>query len=248
MLRFFDRNTDSGNAKSACVPEVSANEKKSTHIPEAARPVGRSQVIVCSITRERLPRPNLPRADTAIPGIRKMVRLRDRPCSTQKDVANSRKEMACARVFCLGGTLILCMVVAPTAISQSDSAREYKRQVVDDVDAMKKRTQVMNDMVFSFAELGFQEFETSKYLTEILEKEGFAVERGIAGIPTAWMATWGSGKPVIALGSDIDCIPKASQKPGVARHEPLVDGAPDTARVIIRVSRSTLRRRLRSNT
>ena len=86
---------------------------------------------------------------------------------------------------------------------------------------MKKQTQVMNDMVFSFAELGFQEFETSKYLTEILEKEGFAVERGIAGIPTAWMATWGSGKPVIALGSDIDCIPKASQKPGVARHEPL---------------------------
>src|ERR1700733_2965517 len=130
------------------------------------------------------------------------------------------------RMFCLGGTLILCMVVAPTAISQSDSAREYKRQVVDDVEAMKKRTQVMNDMVFSFAELGFQEFETSKYLTAILEKEGFAVERGIAGIPTAWMATWGSGKPVIALGSDIDCIPKASQKPGIARHEPLVDGAP----------------------
>jgi aminobenzoyl-glutamate utilization protein B len=130
------------------------------------------------------------------------------------------------RVFCLGGTLVLCMVAAPTAISQSDSAREYKRQVLDDVEALKKRSQVMNDMVFSFAELGFQEFETSKYLTEILEKEGFAVERGIAGIPTAWMATWGSGKPVIALGSDIDCIPKASQKPGVARHEPLVDGAP----------------------
>ena len=99
LLRFFDRNTDSGNAKSACVPEVSANEKKSTDIPEAARPVGRSQVIVCSITRERLPRPSLPRADTAIPGIRKMVRLRDRPCSTQKDVANSRKEMACAEYF-----------------------------------------------------------------------------------------------------------------------------------------------------
>ena len=91
---------------------------------------------------------------------------------------------------------------------------------------MKKQSQVMNDMVFSFGELGFQEFETSKYLTGILEKEGFKVERGIAGIPTAWMATWGSGKPVIALGSDIDCIPQASQKPGVARHEPMVEGAP----------------------
>jgi aminobenzoyl-glutamate utilization protein B len=130
------------------------------------------------------------------------------------------------RVFCVAGTMVLWLVVAPTALSESDPAREYKRKVVDDVEAMKKRTQVMNDMVFSFGELGFQEFETSKYLTEILEKEGFAVERGIAGIPTAWMATWGSGKPVIALGSDIDCIPKASQKPGIARHEPLCDGAP----------------------
>ena len=130
------------------------------------------------------------------------------------------------RVLCLGRIIVLFLVIAAAAHPQSDPVREYKRQVVDDVEAMKKQTQVMNDMVFSFAELGFQEFETSKYLTEILEKEGFALERGIAGIPTAWMATWGSGKPVIALGSDIDCIPKASQKPGVARHEPLVDGAP----------------------
>ena len=84
----------------------------------------------------------------------------------------------------------------------------------------------MVDMVFSFGELGFQEIETSKYLTGILEKEGFTIERGIAGIPTAWMATWGSGKPVIALGSDIDCIPQASQKPGVAYHDPMIEGAP----------------------
>ena len=40
------------------------------------------------------------------------------------------------------------------------------------------------------------------------------------------MATWGSGKPVIALGSDIDCIPQASQKPGVAYHDPIIEGAP----------------------
>ena len=134
--------------------------------------------------------------------------------------------MGVRRFVCLCGTFFMHLVLTSTALPQSDPVREYKRQVVDDVEAMKKQSQVMNDMVFSFAELGFQEFETSKYLTETLEKEGFAVERGIAGIPTAWMATWGSGKPVIALGSDIDCIPKASQKPGVARHEPLVDGAP----------------------
>ena len=71
-----------------------------------------------------------------------------------------------------------------------------------------------------------QEVETSKYLTAQLEKVGFTVTRGQSGMPTAWVATWGSGKPVIALGSDIDGIPQASQKPGVAYHDPLVEGAP----------------------
>ena len=86
--------------------------------------------------------------------------------------------------------------------------------------------QQMTDMVFSFSELGFQEFETQKYLTNILEKEGFRIERGYAGIPTMWVARWGSGSPVIALGSDVDCIPQASQKPGVAYGDPMVEGAP----------------------
>ena len=89
-----------------------------------------------------------------------------------------------------------------------------------------KTAQEMVDQVFSFSELGFQETETSAYLTGILEKNGFTIERGIGGIPTAWIAKWGNGKPVIALGSDIDGIPKASQKPGVAYKEPIVEGAP----------------------
>ena len=80
--------------------------------------------------------------------------------------------------------------------------------------------------MFSFGELGFQEVETSKYLTGILEKNGFKVTRGVAGIPTAWIATWGSGKPVISLGSDIDDIPQANQKPGVGYKDPMITGAP----------------------
>jgi len=101
-----------------------------------------------------------------------------------------------------------------------------KAELATRIDGMKKQAQVMVDSVFSFGELGFQEFETSKYLTGILEKEGFRVERGVAGIPTAFTATWGQGKPVIALGSDIDDIPQASQKPGVAYHDPMIEGAP----------------------
>ena len=103
---------------------------------------------------------------------------------------------------------------------------ELKKEVAADIDTMKVATQQMVDQVFSFGELGFQEFETSKYLTGILEKNGFKIERGFAGIPTAWMATWGTGKPVIALGSDIDDIPQASQKPGVGYHDPIIEGAP----------------------
>ncbi len=101
-----------------------------------------------------------------------------------------------------------------------------KQEAAADVESMRAFTQQMVDSVFSFGELGFQEFETHKYLVGILRAHGFTVEEGIAGIPTAFMATWGSGKPVISLGSDIDGIPQASQKPGVAYYDPLVEGAP----------------------
>jgi aminobenzoyl-glutamate utilization protein B len=101
-----------------------------------------------------------------------------------------------------------------------------KQEALADVESRAQFSQQMVDQIFSFGELGFQEFETNRYLIDILKKNGFAVEEGIAGIPTAFVATWGSGKPVIALGSDIDCIPQASQKPGVAYHDPIIEGAP----------------------
>ena len=97
-----------------------------------------------------------------------------------------------------------------------------KSEAAADIDSMKVFTQQMVDSVFSFGELGFQEFETNRYLIDILKKNGFSVEEGVAGIPTAFIATWGSGKPVLALGWDIDGIPQASQKPGVAYHDPII--------------------------
>src|ERR1700681_2660199 len=119
---------------------------------------------------------------------------------------------------------VACAFAQPKIDPQKEAA--MKADLTGQIDAMKKRAQVMVDSVFSFGELGFQEFETSKYLTGILEKDGFKIERGVAGIPTAWVASWGEGKPVISLGSDIDDIPQASQKPGVAWHEPMIEGAP----------------------
>lgn len=124
--------------------------------------------------------------------------------------------------------LIGCILFTAIAFGQSSEERinKLKAEAVAEVEKQYVLGQQINDMLFSFSELGFQEVETFTYLTTMLEKNGFKIQRGIAGIPTAWTATWGSGKPVIALGSDIDCIPKASQKPGVAYHDPIVEGAP----------------------
>src|SRR3984893_12308200 len=132
-------------------------------------------------------------------------------------------------------TLLLASCAVHVALSQNafgqnkvapDIEASIKADLTGQIDGMKKQAQVMVDSVFSFGELGMQEFETSKYLSGILEKEGFKIARGVAGIPTAWVASWGSGKPVISLGSDIDDIPQASQKPGVAWHDPMIEGAP----------------------
>src|ERR1700724_2751300 len=125
-------------------------------------------------------------------------------------------------------TVAIFLLSGICALAQTPSAKEtaIKADLNGQIDAMKKQAQVMVDSVFSFGELGFQEFETSKYLTGILEKEGFKVQHGVAGIPTAWVASWGEGKPVMSLGSDIDDIPQASQKPAVAWHEPMIEGAP----------------------
>jgi len=124
--------------------------------------------------------------------------------------------------------VLLASIVAAPATQQSAPPKlaTYKAEAVTSIDGMYDFAQQMVDSVFSFSELGFQEFETQRYLTGILAKEGFTIQRGVAGIPTAWVARFGLGKPVIAMGSDVDCIPQASQKPGVAYRAPIIDGAP----------------------
>jgi aminobenzoyl-glutamate utilization protein B len=131
--------------------------------------------------------------------------------------------------------MLLALLAVPAVSAQQPAApapapnprlEALKREAVADVESRSVFTQQMVDQIFSFGELGFQEVETSKYLVDLLRREGFRVETNYAGIPTAFVATWGSGKPVITLGTDIDGIPQASQQPGVACRAPLVPGAP----------------------
>lgn len=84
----------------------------------------------------------------------------------------------------------------------------------------------LNDSIFYFGELGMQEYETSKLMSGLLEEAGFKLERGIAGFPTGFCATYGSGHPVIAIHTEYDSNPDNSQKAGVAEHTSIVEGAP----------------------
>ena len=118
---------------------------------------------------------------------------------------------------------------APAATAPADPRlATLKEEALQLVQARSKQVQEIVDMLFSFQELGFQEWESQKYLTGLLAKEGFTIEKGVAGIPTAWTAKWsyGTGKPEISLGSDVDGIPQASNKPGVGYKDPMVTGGP----------------------
>ncbi|MBT5072167.1 MAG: amidohydrolase [Kordiimonadaceae bacterium] len=123
--------------------------------------------------------------------------------------------------------LLLLSPVGFAAVAQDDAnISAMKDEVSKLVEQNSKLSQEIIDSLFSFSELAFQEYETQRYISEILEKNDFDVKKDVAGLPSGWWATWGSGHPVIALGTDVDGIPKSSQKPGVAYKDPLIEGAP----------------------
>ena len=138
----------------------------------------------------------------------------------------------------LGSLAILFSAVSITVASEPPDARldALKQEAVAEVESMRKFTQVAVDSIFSYGELGMQEFETQRYLTGILEEHGFEIELGVAGMPSAWTARWGSGSPVIALGSDVDGIPQSNQKPGVGYRDNLVYRPMNEAQLDIEVA------------
>ncbi len=110
--------------------------------------------------------------------------------------------------------------------AQPPSPDVLKQAAREMVEGRRTLTQQMVDSIFSFSELGYQEVETSRYVTGILEKNGFRLTRGVAGMPTSWVAEWGKGSPVIAFMADIDGLPETSQTPGVAFYKPLIANGP----------------------
>jgi aminobenzoyl-glutamate utilization protein B len=84
----------------------------------------------------------------------------------------------------------------------------------------------ISDVIWNYAELGMQEFKSSALLIKTLEEEGFNVEKGVAGMPTCFVATWGSGKPVIGVLGEFDALPGLSQKALNPVQSPVIAGAP----------------------
>jgi aminobenzoyl-glutamate utilization protein B len=121
---------------------------------------------------------------------------------------------------------LLVSFCAALALAQPPPADQLRQEAQERVQSRAKLVQEITDSLFSFAELGYQEHETVRYLSGILSEKGFKIRTGVAGMPTAFVAEWGSGKPIIGLMADIDGLPETSQKPGVARHDPLIPGGP----------------------
>ena len=84
----------------------------------------------------------------------------------------------------------------------------------------------ISDAIWGYAELGLQEFKSSALLIKTLEEEGFTVEKNVAGMPTCFVATWGSGKPVIGLLGEFDALPMISQKARTPTQDPVLEGGP----------------------
>jgi aminobenzoyl-glutamate utilization protein B len=100
-----------------------------------------------------------------------------------------------------------------------------KGYVFDWIEKNKSRIMEISDRIWEFAELGLIEFKSSALLADELEKHGFNVERGVAGMPTAFVATWGEAEPVIGIMGEYDALPGLSQKK-VPWKEPVESGKP----------------------
>lgn len=128
-------------------------------------------------------------------------------------------------------TLVSCLLFAGILYGQENSdpnTSKEKQYILDYLSQpnVVERFGKISDAIWSYAELGLQEFKSSGLLIRTLEAEGFTVEKGLAGMPTCFVATYGSGKPVVGILAEYDALPMISQKARFPKQEPLIEGAP----------------------
>jgi len=116
------------------------------------------------------------------------------------------------------------MVFATPALAQAP-ASQARIEAVASVDRQASELTRMADQIWSFAETALRETRSSAVLADYAEARGFEVERGVAGMPTAFVASYGSGRPVIGFMGEYDALPGLSQNP-VPRRDAIEEGAP----------------------
>ena len=107
--------------------------------------------------------------------------------------------------------LLMCYLIVMPSFSQKKVSKS-KQAIISSVEKHQKAMIELSDQIWALAETAFDENQSSKLLSDYAEKEGFTVERGVAGMPTAFVATYGSGKPVISVLGEFDALPGISQK------------------------------------
>jgi aminobenzoyl-glutamate utilization protein B len=113
----------------------------------------------------------------------------------------------------------LALSIAPAFAADAPTLSPAAMKVVAGVDARHGEIADLASKIWDYAEVGYQEERSSKLLADALEAEGFALKRGVAGIPTAFTAEFGSGEPVIGVLAEFDALPGINQDAGAARAE-----------------------------
>ena len=108
--------------------------------------------------------------------------------------------------------LIFSVIVLICGITNAQKMKANKKAVINAVEQQEESLIELSDAIWAHAEIAFQEDDSSKLLADYAEENGFTVERGVAGMPTAFVATYGSGKPVISILGEFDALPGISQK------------------------------------
>ncbi len=119
-------------------------------------------------------------------------------------------------------TIVFCFAIC-NSFTQNKMSKT-KKAIIASVEKHEANLIKMSDEIWALAETAFEETKSSKILSDYAEQQGFTVERGVAGMPTAFVATYGSGKPVISVLGEFDALPGISQK-AEATKSPLNEGA-----------------------
>ncbi len=120
--------------------------------------------------------------------------------------------------------LALLLLLPITFMLNAQKAGKNKQAAIASIEKHKEELIMVSDSIWALAETAFEEKVSAKMLADIAEFNGFKVERGVAGMPTAFVATYGSGKPVISVLGEFDALPGISQKAQPTK-EPLNVGA-----------------------